>query len=206
MESIPLDDAYPGIRFAPSSHNWWAWLKGTPPECVHIDRESIWTASFLPDTLYLRSKKSFPRDVVRPEVSLCRNCLTGAMRAELEEYAGRIVAFAPDPESFSQYFFVGEADFEAAGVAPKVAAAIASRLTQEFGHCTDCGKLGTWLWFSREQVATLDEAERMANAPGEVFCALHGARKLCDTFEEIEEANLLYVNVPYSDAGTYVWI
>jgi hypothetical protein len=198
--------AYPGIRFLPRSRNWWAWLKGSPAECIHLDRESAWIATLLPDTLYLRGKSAVRREPLRPEVSLCRDCLTGAVREELTAYTGRVVAFEPDPDIFTQYFFVATPDFQAAGLAPEVAAAIEKRLLQDGRACAQCAERANWLWFSREQVASLDEVEQIGSACGESFCAVHGARHLCDAFEQIEEANLFYMNLPYGEAGTYVWI
>ena len=41
---------------------------------------------------------------------------------------------------------------------------------------------------------------------GESLCARHGARKLCDAFAKLPDANLFYVNLPYGDAGAYLWI
>jgi hypothetical protein len=48
--------------------------------------------------------------------------------------------------------------------------------------------------------------EQIASAPGEAFCAKHGAEKLFSTFEKIAEANIFYMNVPYGESGAYVWI
>jgi hypothetical protein len=206
LAQIGYDEAYPRIRFLPSSRNWWAWLKGSPAECVHLGEPSDWMATLLPDTLYLRGKRAARRDPARPEVSLCRDCLRATVTGELEEFPGRVVAFEPDPEIFTQYFFVGAPDFDAAGLAPETAAAIERRLAQPPGHCARCAEPATWLWFPRGDVASLDEAEKISEAAGEPLCPVHGARKLCDAFEEIPEANLFYMNLPYGDAGAYVWI
>jgi hypothetical protein len=203
---LPYEAAYPGIRFLPSSRNWWAWLKGSPAECIHLDRESNWIATLLPDTLYLRGKRAVRREPLRPEVALCLDCLTATVRDELGAYTGRVVAFEPDPDLFTQYFFIAAPDFEAAGLAPEVAAAIEQRLSQDAGMCARCGEPGSWLWFSREQVEGLDEVVRIGGAPGEWFCPAHGAGNLCDAFEQIPEANLFYMNLPYGEAGAYVWI
>ncbi len=190
----------------PSSRNWWAWLKGTPAECTHLNGNCTWMATLLPDTLYLRGKRAVQRDPVRPEVSLCRDCLIEIVAGELESYAGRVVAFEPDADTFTQYFFVATPDFEAAGLAPEVAAAIEQRLAQDGRACEVCARPATWLWFSREQVASLDEVERIREGAGVVLCAAHGARKLCDAFLKIQEANVFYMNLPYGEAGAYVWI
>lgn len=206
MADISPEAAYPGIEFLPRSRNWWAWLKGSPPECIHLDREAPWIATLLPDTLYLRGKRAARRDPVRPEVSLCLDCLNGTIRRELERYEGRVVAFEPDPEIFTQYFFIAPPDFEAAGVAPEVAAAVEKRLESSDAACVECGQHARWLWFSREEVTSLDEVERIAEARGEPLCAEHGAEKLLDSFERIPEANLFYMNLPYGDAGAYFWI
>jgi hypothetical protein len=124
----------------------------------------------------------------------------------LAEYEGRTVAFEPDPELLTQYFFIEKDDFAAAGLMPEVADAISGRLVQNSGDCQVCGLAGMWLWFSREQVASLDEVERIATAPGEWFCAEHGAEKLFAALETIAEANIFYMNLPYGESGAYVWI
>ena len=68
-----------------------------------------------PDTLYLRGKRAVRRDPVRPEVSLCRDCLAETFTSEITAYPGRVVAFEPDPEIFTQYFFVARAGFRGRG-------------------------------------------------------------------------------------------
>jgi hypothetical protein len=206
LAPVPHEIAYPGIEFSPSSRNWWAWLKGSPAECIHIDGHSEWIATLLPDTLYLRGKRAVRREPLRPEVVLCRDCLADTVARDLADYSGRIVAFEPDPEIFTQYFFVGTPDFAAAGLAPEVGAAIEKRLAREPGGCVRCSRAATWLWFSREEVASLDEIERIAGAEGEPLCAEHGAEKLRDAFEGIPLANLFYMNLPYGEEGAYVWI
>ena len=70
----------------------------------------------------------------------------------------------------------------------------------------ECGFAATWLWFSHQQIASLDEVEQVANAPGITLCARHGARNLLAAFERIAEANVFYMNLPYGEAGAYVWI
>jgi hypothetical protein len=206
LSQISYDEAYPGIEILPRSRNWWAWLKGTPPECVHLGEECGWIVTLLPDTLYLKGKRAQRSDLVRPEITLCRECLGNAVAADLEAFEGRVVAFEPDPEIFTQYFFVGQPDFEAAGLRPEVAKAIGERLTQGGRVCTECGFPAKWLWFSREQVASLDEVARLAEAPGAAYCAKHGAQNLLAAFERIADANIFYMNLPYGEAGAYVWI
>ncbi len=163
-------------------------------------------ATLLPDTLYLRGKSAKRREPARPEVSLCRDCLLGIAVGEMQSFQGRVVAFEPNAETFTQYFFVATPDFEAAGLASEVAAAIEKRLAQNGQSCAECARPATWLWFSREQVATLDDVERIGGAPGEWFCQQHGAGMLCVAFKKIAEANLFYMNLPYGEAGAYVWI
>jgi hypothetical protein len=101
---------------------------------------------------------------------------------------------------------VARPDFEPVGLRPEVAAAIAQRLAQPGGACAECGFAATWLWFSHQQIATLDEVELVATAPGTAYCARHGARNLLAAFERIAEANVFYMNLPYGEAGAYVWI
>jgi hypothetical protein len=206
MARISYEAAYPEVELAPRSRNWWAKLKGTPAECIHLDGEHAWMATLLPDTLYLRGKSVKQREPVRPEVSLCRDCLLGIAAGELHAFRGRVVAFEPDAENFSQYFFLAARDFEAAGLKPEVARAIEKRIAENSQRCTECPKQATWLWFSREQVASLDEVERIREAPGEWFCPEHGAGMLCVAFKRIAEANVFYMNLPYGEAGAYVWI
>jgi hypothetical protein len=206
LSRISYDEAYPGIEILPRSRNWWAWLKGTPPECIHLGEDCDWIATLLPDTLYLKGKRAQRSDLVRPEITLCRRCLESAIAADLESFAGRVVAFEPDPELFTQYFFVGQPDFQAAGLRPDVAASIAKRLGQNDQACSECGFPAKWLWFSREEIASLDEVARIAEAPGEWYCAKHGARNLLAAFARIGDANIFYMNLPYGEAGAYVWI
>jgi hypothetical protein len=137
---------------------------------------------------------------------LCRRCLTDTLAAELNQYPGRIVAFEPDPQIFTQYFFVAAADFEAAGLAPDVLAAIEKRLAQGFGACVRCAQIAAWLWFPQNQVPNLDEVEKINGVAGEPLCAAHGAQKLCEAFENIPQVSLFYVNLPYGEAGAYLWI
>ena len=206
MAQVPYETAYPRVEILPSSRNWWAKLKGTAAECIHTREECEWIAALLPDTLYLRGKRAQRREPVRPEISLCRECLLDTILGELEEFDGRIVAFEPNPEIFTQYFFVATPDFEAAGVAPETASAIEQRLAQTEETCAECSRPATWLWMSREQVASLDETDKIRGERGEWFCSLHGARKLADAFERIAEANVFYMNLPYGEAGAYLWI
>jgi hypothetical protein len=202
---ISYEAAYPGIKFLPRSRNWWAWLKGSPAECVHLDDGADFIATVLPDTLYLRGKRAPRREPARPEVSLCRECLREAFTSEIAQYPGPVVAFEPDPAIVTQYFFVADRDFEAVGLLPQLGAAVGKRLGQPLGRCLRCSRQAVWLWFSREQVASLDETEQISEA-GQALCGEHGARKLWDTFEAIPEANLFYMNLPYGEAGAYVWI
>ena len=206
MARLALEIAYPNVQFRPRTRNWWARLSGHPPECVHLETEHSWMATLVPDQLYLRGKGRAVRDPVRPDVSVCSGCLLGVAKPELEKYTGRVVAFAPDPQAFSQYFFLGERDFELAGLVPEVAAAIQSRLKALEGSCEKCAARATWLWFSREEVPSLDDVSRIASERGQRLCPGHAAAKFCLAMGAIEEANLFYVNLPYAEAGAYVWI
>ena len=137
---------------------------------------------------------------------VCLACLAELLQPELAAYPGRVVAFEPDGETFTQYFFVGRDDFAAAGLRPEVAAAIEKRVEGFSGACSECGRQATWLWISRREVSSLDQTERIEQSPGAVFCARHGAAKLCEALGKVGQANLFYVNVPYGDSGAYVWI
>jgi hypothetical protein len=206
MARLALEQAYPGISFRPRSRRLWARLMRWPAECIHLEPGHSWMATFIPDTLYLRGKAAPQRETVRPEVSVCLECLTGLLEPELANYRGRVIAFEPDGESFTQYFFVGSEDFAAAGLRPEVGDAIGKRVDSISGACGDCGAPATWLWISRREVSSLDQTERIEDSPGVLFCAKHGAAKLCDALGKVDEANLFYVNAPYGDSGAYVWI
>lgn len=206
MPRVTLEQAYPGLAFRPRTRNWWARLTRVPPECVHLETEHAWMATLIPDTLYLRGRAARRRASPRPEVSLCRACLLDVLAAELAAYPGRVVAFEPDGESFTQYFFIAQPDFAAAGLLPEVAAAIEERLAEPGGICGECSRAAAWLWLARNAVASLDDAGRIGAAPGRRLCAAHGAAALCGALEASAEANLFYVNVPYGEAGAYVWI
>jgi hypothetical protein len=206
MARIALDQAYPGISFRPRSRNLLARLMRWPAECIHLEDGHAWIATFIPDTLYLRGKARPRRQPSRPGVSVCLDCLSGLLEPELAGYPGRIVAFEPDGETFTQYFFVARDDFAAAGLRPEVADAIGKRVDTLSGGCSDCGRAATWLWISRREISSLDQATRIEETPGALYCAKHGAAKLCDALGKIAEANLFYVNVPYGDSGAYLWI
>jgi hypothetical protein len=201
-----LEQAYPEIRFRWRSRNWWARLMHMPAECEHLEHDGAWMATFIPDTLYLRGKASHRRQPVRPEVSLCLGCLKQQMGKELPAFGGRVVAFEPDSAEFTQYFFVGSDEFAAAGLQPEVAAAISRRLEQQMGPCERCERPATWLWFSRDEVPSLDDVGRIAMARAQALCSRHGGQKLLQSFSSAPEANLFYVNMPYGESGTYVWI
>jgi hypothetical protein len=206
MAAITLEQAYPGITFRWRSRNWWARLTRVPPECVHLEHEFSWMATYIPDTVYLRGRARAQKHPPRPEVSLCRACLLGELENELACYRGRVLAFEPDGNTFSQYFFVAAPDFAGAGLKPEVADAIASRLHQPMGVCQGCNVAAHWLWIPRVQVETLDDAGGIASVKGQQLCPAHGAQQLCEAFAAVSEANLLYVNLPYGDSGAYVWI
>ena len=206
MARIDMDQAYPGISIRPGSRTLWARLMRWPAECIHLENGHHWMATFIPDILYLRGKARMRRNPARPEVSVCFDCLAGLLEPELTASRSRVVAFEPDGENFTQYFFLGREDFAAAGLRSEVAAAIETRLEKMDGACSECGKPATWLWISRREVSSLDQTERIETSPGALFCAKHGAAKLCEALGQVAEANLFYVNAPYGDSGAYVWI
>jgi hypothetical protein len=206
MARVALDQAYPGISFRPRSRNWWARLMRWPAECTHLENGHTWMATFIPDTLYLRGKAAPRRNPARPEVSLCLDCLRTLLEPELSAHRGRVIAFEPDSESFTQYFFVAREDFRAAGLRPEVAAAIEKRIENFGGACSECDEPATWLWISRREVSSLDQTGRIEESPGAMYCSKHGAAKLLEALGKIDEANLFYVNAPYNDSGAYVWI
>lgn len=206
MPRLLLDEAYPDIEFLPNSRNWWAKLKGTPPECIHLRHDCPWIATLLPDTLYLRGKRANRREPVRPEVMLCLDCLKKTAGNEIASFPARVIAFEPDPEHFSQYFFLAPDDFDAAGLSPDVGEAIRGRLAQVRRICGECSSPASWIWFSHAEVPSLDEIDRIREAPGEALCAEHGAKHLWRAFGEMKEASVYYMNLPYGESGAYVWI
>src|SRR6202167_1505685 len=149
MARLSVEQAYPGITIRPHSRRLWARLMHYPAECIHLENGHHWMATFIPDTLYLRGKPRVRRDPARPEVSVCIDCLTGLLQPELAAWPSRVIAFEPDGENFTQYFFLGREDFAAAGLRSEVAEAILTRLEELVGECSDCGKPATWLWISR---------------------------------------------------------
>jgi len=203
--TVSCEEAYPGIEFLPRS-SWLAWLRDKPPQCVHLQPGAQWSAKLLPDTLYLRGERSATRESIRPEVLLCRDCLVETLRRELSAYSGHVVAFEPDAETLSQYFFLALPDFERAGVMPEVGRAIEERVRQTGQRCETCSEPAKWGWFSRAEIPSLDAVDRIRSAQGAWFCAEHAADRICRAFPAIPEANLLYVNLPYGEAGAYVWI
>ncbi len=206
MARVSLEQAYPGIAFRRRTRNWWARLTRVPAECMHLETEQSWMAAVVPDLIYLRGRPVVERQPVRPEISLCRDCLVALLEAELPSYPGRVVAFEPDGANFSQYFFVATADFAAAGLETAVARAIERRIEEPGGNCEECSAMARWLWVGRSDVASLDEVARIEQARGRRLCPPHGVRALCACFERMNEANLFYLNLPYGEAGAYLWI
>ena len=102
---------------------------------------------------------------------LLRLRLAVLLEPELAASPSGVVAFEPDGENFTQYFFLGRDDFAAAGLRSEVAAAILTRLEELQGACSDCGKPATWLWISRREVSNLDQTERIAASRPERFFA-----------------------------------
>jgi hypothetical protein len=206
MRRIPIEDAYPTLAFRPKSRGWWARFSGAPAECVHLEHQTGWMATLVPHILYVRGKAVPQQQRVAPDVSLCRDCLLRILEPALAAYDGNIVAFEPDPDAVTQYFFVATPDFEASGLEPDLSAAIEERLARPEISCEECRRSATWLYVPRDQVASLDSFDDVRAAPGENLCALHGAARFCSALEKIPEVNLFYMNFPYGEAGAYVWI
>lgn len=206
MAKLTPEQAYPGVAFQRRTRTWFARWSRALPECEHLANDQRWMAIYSPDTLYLRGKSSALRTPPRPDVSICRACLLGLLERELAAYTGRVVAFEPDGETFSQYFFVSRGDFDAAGMEDGLVAAVGARLDALGGTCTQCTSRATWLWLPHAEVQSLDETALVREAPGRALCARHGAAEMRRALEAIEEANLFYINAPYAEAGAYVWI
>ena len=184
-----VDQAYPGISIRPGSRRLWARLMRWPAECIHLESGHHWMATFIPDTLYLRGKAGLRRKPARPEVWSVNDCLAGLLEAELATYPSRVVAFEPDGENFTQYFFLGTEDFAAAGLRSEVAAAILTRLEEMEGACSDCGDRlpGVDSAAGSFQPGPDGADSRFARGP---ICAKHGAAKLCSALGQLGEANL----------------
>ena len=108
--------------------------------------------------------------------------------------------------TFHAVFFCGAGGFRGSGTAAGSGAGDCCAAERSATVCGECGFPAKWLWFSREQVPSLDEVEKIAAAPGEWYCAKHGARNLLAAFARIADANIFYMNLPYGEAGAYVWI
>ena len=65
-------------------------------------------------------------------------------------------------------------------------------------HASRCGSRATWLWFSQEDIANLDETSASARRPAN-RCAPATAPKTLASFERIPEANFFYMNLPYGE-------
>lgn len=208
MSRIPIHQAYPELSFRWRTANWLSRLIRMPAECVHLDTHSPWMATFLPDNLFLQGKNVKLRNPRRPEVSLCRDCFTKVFTKEASLYRGRAVAFEPDAESVTQYFFVPATDFDAAGVQPALSSAVGARLAdlRNTTSCQECERPATWLWFAHGRVANLDAADLIREVAAEHFCASHGAQTVCRALTSLEHVNLFYVNVPHGEGGAYLWI
>ncbi len=205
---MPLEQAYPGVQFRPHTRSWWARVKGLLPECSHLEHDPSWAATYAPDTLYLRGKARAVRQPERPLASLCLRCTMESLRKDLGGFAGRMVAFQPDPAQVSQIFYLAEADFDAAGLKPEVSEALNARLSGIGGPCSarGCGNHAKWLWIPQEEVPGLDDVALIHAAAGRALCAGHGVAQFCLALGAMEEANLEYLNAPYGEAGAYVWI
>jgi hypothetical protein len=203
-----VTDAYPRIAFRKKSLSWWAQLTRVPPECEHVEFEHAWTALYAPDTVYLRGKPRAVRTPARAEVSLCLDCLFGELRPELSQFAGRVLAFEPDGQNFSEYFFLAPEDFDAAGLKPEVGRAIRARVERIAGPCeqSSCENAASWLWLPRAEIESLDDVQAIAAAKGKPYCAGHGSAALCTALGSIEQVNLFYMNLPYGHSGAYLWI
>lgn len=203
-----LARAYPGIRFRRHTTGLLARFMGAPAECEHLATDQTWMAGLLPDTAYLHGKPQPQRRPARPEASLCRECLRQALGPELQAFRGRTVAFEPNPEDVTQYFFVSKEHFTQAYLQPEVAKALGDRLgALDRMPCerSSCGREATWLWFSRREVASIEESALIVAAPGGTFCAEHGAQQMLEALAVMPRANLEYVNAPYGECGAYVW-
>lgn len=204
-----VTSAYPDIEFQLRTLTFFAQLRRTPPECVHLDRMTdgnFWAATISPDILFLRGKSKQLRENPRPDISLCCDCALEFLERELAAYRGRVAAFEPDGESVTQYFFVPAAEFNAAGLVPELSEALRRRIERLSGSCVECSAPARWIWFPRSEVQSLDDFGSVSSAKGRQLCAKHGAEQFCAALEKIEQCNLLYVNIPSGEAGAYVWI
>jgi hypothetical protein len=202
---IQVETSYPGIHFLTRTRSWYWRLRGFPPECEHLEGDPHWMALLQPDVVYLRGKCAKRRDPVRPEASLCRDCLLHVLSNEIATHEGKVVAFEPDPANFSQYFYVAAEDNEAAGVTPELAAVLDHRLKTLPAACHRCSAAAAWLWFTRDEIVSLEETEKIQAAVGEALCPNHAAQQMRAMLERIAAANIFFINLPYGAAGAYLW-
>lgn len=208
MARLAPNEAYPAVPFRRRTLNWWARLMRLQPECIHLDQNSPWVTTYAPDTLYLRGREQALRDPQRPEVSLCLDCVLPLLRTELQGFAGRIVVFEPPEKAVTQYFYVAQQDFEAAGLMAEVAQAVEGLLARRFGGCCEelCSRNAKWLWIPQSEVSSLDDVAAIERATGLPYCTAHGAERLCEALANVEDANLFYLNIPYRETGAFFWI
>lgn len=203
-----LEQAYPGVTFRPHTRGLFARMLRTPAECSHLETDQSWMAALVPDTVWLKNKPHPQRIPPRPEASLCRACLLSVVEPELAKYEGRVVLFEPNAEDVTQYFFVSAEHFEDAYLQGEVVRVLRLRLGKREGRSCEhdgCARTARWLWFSQREVASLEESALIEAAPGTALCARHGAARLCEAFRAIPQANLEFFNLPYGEAGAYVW-
>jgi hypothetical protein len=100
---------------------------------------------------------------------------------------------------------VGTEDNNASGVTPELAAVIEQRLAKLPSSCHRCSASAAWLWFTRDEIVSLEETDKILAAQGEALCPNHAAQQMREMFERIAEANIFYINVPYGSAGAFLW-
>ncbi len=95
-----------------------------PAECIHLENGHHWM--YVHSGYAVSSRQASTREPVRPEVSVCFDCLAGLLEAEAGPCPSPRGAFRRRRDVHA-IFFLGKEDFSAAGLRSEVAAAILTR-------------------------------------------------------------------------------
>jgi hypothetical protein len=199
----PVEQAYPTLLFRRTGS---IWERFSTPKCVHAENEDGWIACISPDTFIKHGRLTKLSETARPEVALCRSCLITLLNAELPRFQGRVVALEPHMEQMQQYVFTALSDMADGEFEPEIISAITRRLEDISGECDSCDQDAKWLWLSSRDVIDQQDLEGISNAKGVLLCSRHGSLTLRGALERIPKADMEYLNLPYSEAGFYIWL
>jgi hypothetical protein len=199
----PIEQAYPTLQLRSTGS---IWERFSTPKCVHAENDDSWIACISPDTFIKHGRLTKLSEAARPEVALCRSCLVALLSAELPRFEGRVVALEPHMEHMQQYMYTALSDMADGGFEPEIISVITRRLEDIRGKCESCDQHAKWLWLPSQDVIDQEDSEGIRNAKGILLCSRHGSLKLCSALEGIPKANMEYVNLPYGEAGFYIWL